>query len=93
MLFCVPVEGISLADPVVVGGGGGSGGSNCSPPLKNNVKGFNPKVQIYFLRVVLNLQEKHYIFTKTKFFPGEHPPPPDPLSYDMSDVNPHLSLM
>ena len=33
---------LTLADPG--GGGGGSGGSN--PPLKNNVKGFNPKYKI-----------------------------------------------
>ena len=27
-----------------------------------------------FLRVVLNLQEMHYIFTKNLFFPGAPPP-------------------
>ena len=64
----------------------GGGGSN--PLLKN--KGVQRKVQNYFLRVVLNLQEMHYIFTKKNFF-FLRGMPPDPLSYNMSDVNPHLT--
>ena len=55
-------------------GRGGSGGLNLPPPLKNN--GIQPKVQNYFLRVVLNLQEMHYIFTKKKFFLEGMPRPP-----------------
>ena len=58
------------------------------PPLKNNVKGFNPKYKIISCEW-LNLQEMHYIFTKIFFFPGGKPP--DRLSYNMSDVNPHLT--
>ena len=33
-----------------------------------------------------------YFYQKLIFFPGEHALP-DPLSYGMSDVNPHLTLM
>ena len=32
----------------------------------------------------------HYIVTKINFFPGGYAPRP-PLSYNMSDVNPHLT--
>ena len=40
--------------------------------------------------MVLNLQEMHSIFTqKLIFFQGGMPP--TPFSYNMSDVNPHLT--
>ena len=42
---------------------------------------------------MLNLQEMHYIFTPNYFFPGGGGMPSYPLSYGMSDVNPHLTLM
>ena len=44
---------------------GGGGVRGFDPPVKNNVKGFNPK----YSKVQVNLQEMHYIFTKNKFFP------------------------
>ena len=71
---------INLAKIRFTSGSGGGGG----------VQGVQPKVQNYFLRVVLNLQEMHYIFTKNFFF-FPVGMPPDPLSYNMSDVNPHLT--
>ena len=55
-------------------GGGGVQGVRTPPPLKN--KRVQPKVQNYFLTVVLNLQEMHSIFTKINFFPGGHAPLP-----------------
>ena len=76
----------TLADPGGGGGGGGgvqgvSGGLNPTPtPLEKYCKGVQPKVQNYFLTVVLNLQEMHSIFTKNQklifFSRGACPPTP-----------------
>ena len=74
---------------IASGSKGGGGGGGLVQGVGKNVKGVQCKVQNYFLRVVLSLY--NYIFTKINFSLGGMPP--DPLSYGMSDVNPHLTLM
>ena len=74
----------------VFGGGGSLGSTPPPPPLKNNVKGFNPKY-ILFLESGVKIYRKCTIFLPQILFPGVGGMSPDPPSYGMSDVNPHLT--
>ena len=86
MLLCLVLH--SCCQPTSGSRGrGGSGGSN--PPLKNNVKGFNPKYKIISSEWCSIYRKCTIFLPQINFFPAGMPP--DPPSYGMSDVNPHLT--